>query len=295
MNDTPWWRRILEPVLSIGAYPGEPEIRRSGRRVFLIAFIIATLATIPQVFSDLEAGYTWVAIGGIVTTVITFVLLIPMWFWPHRLGGIVNAMFVVIFVSQLAETAMFGGLLESGLVVMFGVGLVLAAMLTISLRAAIGWLVAYTASVIYAVLIPNWVDPIYRLKSPTDDAAFNLIATGVLMMAVLAYFVRQRDRYQAALGRAAAQHPARRDRRPAEGLQRHDRRRRGRGLGPVRRRRRLHADVGRAVPGPARRAARRGLLVLRRVRRRARAREDQDGGRRVHGGRRGPPAPPGPR
>jgi guanylate cyclase len=196
MNDTPWWRRLLEPVLSIGAYPGEPEIRRSGRRVFLIAFIIATLATIPQVFSDLEAGYTWVAIGGIVTTVITFVLLIPMWFWPHRLGGIVNAMFVVIFVSQLAETAMFGGLLESGLVVMFGVGLVLAAMLTISLRAAIGWLVAYTASVIYAVLIPNWVDPIYRLKSPTDDAAFNLIATGVLMMAVLAYFVRQRDRYQ---------------------------------------------------------------------------------------------------
>jgi hypothetical protein len=24
------WRRILEPILSIGSYPGEPEIRRGG-------------------------------------------------------------------------------------------------------------------------------------------------------------------------------------------------------------------------------------------------------------------------
>ena len=52
------------------------------------------------------------------------------------------------------------------------------------------------ASVVYAVAIPDWVDPIYELSDPTADAAFNLVATGILTIAVLAYFVRQRDRFQ---------------------------------------------------------------------------------------------------
>ncbi|MGZ8624692.1 MAG: adenylate/guanylate cyclase domain-containing protein [Actinomycetota bacterium] len=197
MTDTAWWRRLLEPLLSIGEYPGEPETKRSGRRVFLVAFVIATVFTIPQVFSDLEDGYTWVAIGGAVTTAITIPLLVAANVWPRRFGGLINAMFVVIFASQLAETAMFGGLLPSGLVVMFGLSFVLAAMLAISLRAAIGWFVAYVLSIVYAVLVPNWIDPIYVPTNPTADAAFNLIGSGVLVLAVLGYFLRQRDRFQA--------------------------------------------------------------------------------------------------
>jgi adenylate cyclase len=59
------------------------------------------------------------------------------------------------------------------------------------------WFAAFAASVVYAVLIPGWVDPIYELSDPTADAAFNLIAIGILTVAVLAYFVRQRDRFQA--------------------------------------------------------------------------------------------------
>ena len=197
MIDTMRWRRFLEPLLSIGEYPGEPETKRSGRRVFLVALVIATVFSIPQVFSDLEDGYTWVAIDNVVTTVITIPLLVAINAWPRRFGGLINAMFVVIFASQLAETAMFGGLLESGLVVMFGMSFVLAAMLAISLRAAIGWFVAYVLSVIYAVMVPDWIDPIYVPSNPTADAAFNLIASGVLILAVLGYFLRQRDRFQA--------------------------------------------------------------------------------------------------
>ncbi|CAN5672033.1 hypothetical protein BH18ACT17_BH18ACT17_14650 [soil metagenome] len=58
MTAKAWGRRFLEPVLAIGEYPEEPETRRSGRRVFLVAFIIATLFTIPQSAMDLAAGYT---------------------------------------------------------------------------------------------------------------------------------------------------------------------------------------------------------------------------------------------
>jgi guanylate cyclase len=196
MADHSRWRRLLEPVLAIGEYAGEPETRRSGRRVFIVAFVIATVFTIPQSVMDLAAGYATVGVMNLVSVALTLPLLIAMKVWPHRFAALVNAMFVLIFVTQLAETAMFGGLFPSGLVVIFGLALGLAALIAIGLRAAIWWTVAFAASVVYAISVPDWVDPIYELSDPTADAAFNLVATAVLVLAVMAYFVRQRDLYQ---------------------------------------------------------------------------------------------------
>jgi guanylate cyclase len=196
MVDESRWRRLLEPLLSIGEYPGEPETRRSGRRVFVVAFVIATIFTIPSVVSDLEAGYTVVGVMNLVSVALTFPVLIAIKVWPLRFAVLANGMLVLIFVTQLIETAMFGGLLPSGLVVIFGLGLVLAALIAIGLRAAIWWTIAFAASVVYAVAIPEWVDPIYELADPALDAAFNLLTTAILVMAALAYFIRQRDKYQ---------------------------------------------------------------------------------------------------
>src|SRR5207249_8496237 len=107
MRFTARWRKFLEPVLSIGSYPEEPETRRSGRRVFIVAFIMATLFSIPSAFSDLDAGFTWVAAMDFFTTLVVGPLaLVAIWLRPRRFATLVNAMFVVIFVAQLAETAM---------------------------------------------------------------------------------------------------------------------------------------------------------------------------------------------
>ena len=105
------WRRFLEPVLRIGEYPGEPETRRSGRRVFLVAFVIATVFTVPQALMDLAAGYTAVSVMNIVSVSLTLPFLLAIRTWPRRFALFVNGMFVLIFVTQLVETAMFGGLL----------------------------------------------------------------------------------------------------------------------------------------------------------------------------------------
>ncbi len=120
MSDLSRWRRLLEPVLTIGEYPDEPETRRSGRRVFLIAFVIATAFTIPQSVMDLAAGYTAVAVMNLISVSLTLPFLVAMKVRPHRFAALVNAMFALIFVTQLAETAMFGGLFPSGLVTIFG-------------------------------------------------------------------------------------------------------------------------------------------------------------------------------
>ncbi len=196
MADLSRWRRLLEPVLTIGEYPDEPETRRSGRRVFLVATVIATVFAIPPTVMDIAAGYTVVGAMNLVSVVLTLPFLVAMKVWPHRFAALVNAMFVLIFVTQLGETAMFGGLFPSGLVVVFGLALGLAAMIAIGLRAAIWWTIAFAASVVYAVVISDFVDPIYELSDPAADAAFNLVATAILVLAVMAYFVRQRDLYQ---------------------------------------------------------------------------------------------------
>jgi guanylate cyclase len=49
---------------------------------------------------------------------------------------------------------------------------------------------------VYAVVIPNWIDPIYARTHQAALAAINLMEMGVVVLAVLSYFVRQRDRYQ---------------------------------------------------------------------------------------------------
>ena len=190
------WRRVLDGVLSIGSYPGEPETQAGGRRVLVAALVVGTLLNIPTVISDFSAGYTLVAAGNLVLVAVTPIFLEALRRRPHRLAWIINGIFVLVLAVQLLETTVYGGLLESGLVVVFGLAFTLGALVAISLKAAIWWFVVFAASVVYAVVIPSLVDPIYEVPDPTADAAFNLVATGVLVLAVLAYFAHQRDRFQ---------------------------------------------------------------------------------------------------
>jgi hypothetical protein len=53
-------------------------------------------------------------------------------------------------------------------------------LLAISLGAGLVWFGVLLMSVVYAVAIPRWVDPIYALDGATGNAAFNLIATGTV-------------------------------------------------------------------------------------------------------------------
>ncbi len=190
------WRRVLDGVFSIGSYPGEPETQAGGRRVLVAALVVATLLTVPTVISDFSAGYTLVAAQNLVLVAVMPVFLAVLRRRPHRLAWVVNGIFALVFAMQLVETAAFGGLLESGLVVLFGLCMVLGVLVAISLKAAVWWFVAFTASVGYAVVVPGVIDPIYQLSDPTADAAFNVVATGIVVLAALAYFAHERDRFQ---------------------------------------------------------------------------------------------------
>jgi adenylate cyclase len=196
MADRTGWRRALEPLLSIGERPDETETEWGGRRVLLVAVYIATVLSIPTGFADLDAGYTAVALATFVDTVLTVVLLAVAWRWPAGFPVMMQVLFAAVYASILLEVTAFGGLVPSGLSVIFGTALVLGAMVGFGYRAAAWWLGAFVVLVAYALVVPDLVDPIYTPSDPTGDIAFNLVTTGVLTFAVLTYFIRQRDRFQ---------------------------------------------------------------------------------------------------
>ena len=107
-------RRLLEGVLSIGQTPEESDSRRSGRKVFMLAFVIATLLGIPLVVARFAKGYTWVGVVDLVTLVISVVLLVVIAIRPTSYTGCLHAMFAASMAAPVLDTAMFGGLLPSG-------------------------------------------------------------------------------------------------------------------------------------------------------------------------------------
>jgi adenylate cyclase len=189
-------RRFLDFMLSFGAFPGESESQRSRRRIIVAAFWLATFLTIPTVFGYFASGFVWVGVANVIVIVVAPVLLLILDRVPHRFSAVVNAMFAVVYVLVLFETAMFGGLLESGLSAMFTVIMFVGALVALGTGAAVFWFGAFVVAVIYSVLVPNWIDAVYVNDNPAADVALNLVATGVVIFAVMVYFVRQRDRFQ---------------------------------------------------------------------------------------------------
>src|SRR6266550_2229399 len=113
-------KRFLEGILSIGASPSESESQRGGRRVFMLAFILATLLSIPAAIDRFDAGYTWVGVIDLITLAIPVLLLVVIATHPTSYVPTLHVMFLVILAGPVLDTAMFGGLLPSGLLVIFG-------------------------------------------------------------------------------------------------------------------------------------------------------------------------------
>lgn len=186
---------FVDALLSIGAYAEESDTQRARRRIMVATIWIASLLGALTILSEFASGLLWVALSDTGIIVVTAVMIMGLHLRPRRFALIINLLLGTVFVVQLINTTLFGGLLESGLVVIFNLAIVLAALVALGFRAASWWFAAFVASVVYAALIHNRIDPVYDPR-PTSLTAFNLIAFGVLTFVVTVYFVRQRDRFQ---------------------------------------------------------------------------------------------------
>ena len=188
-------RRLRERLLSVGAYPEEPSIQRGKRRI-VVGLVWATLPFLALTTVGFASeGKPWLAVlflFGTADAVATLLLLRlrPLWFkW------IVNAQFLLILVEPLVETVMRGGIQESGATIMFGLLAVLGSLIVFDSRAALWWFVGFIVTVVVAVTLAEAMDPLYEPVSSVETGG-NVLTIALLVFAVMAYFVRQRDRFQ---------------------------------------------------------------------------------------------------
>jgi guanylate cyclase len=197
MDLRPQLGRISDWLLHFGAYPEETLEQRAKRRLFLTVGWIATVLTIPTVFEAVGSGFGWVA-GINALVVVLFVLLLVALQWKPRLFPLwVQLMLAIILVVEsVVLAAVQGGLVASGVDAIFSVAIVVLILILFGTRTAAWWFVAFVASVVLTLLVPNWVDPLYVVETPEAEIAFNLVAFGLLMLLAMIYFVRERDRFQ---------------------------------------------------------------------------------------------------
>lgn len=189
-------QRWVDYFLSFGAFPGESVTQRGRRRIVVGYAWFGSAVTVGPIAQDFIGGMPWVAFLNSLIVVVAIPGLFIIRAKPHLFERITNVVLMIVFTIQLAVTAVLGGLWASGLVVLFGLIMVLAAAIALSPRATAWWFVAFTASIVYAALIPNWVDARYIIEDPRADAVVNIVVTATLTVAVVLYFVRQRDLFQ---------------------------------------------------------------------------------------------------
>ncbi len=131
------------------------------------------------------------------TAALTSVLLLGVLaLKPDRFLWIVDAALFLILVEVLAGTIILGGLVPSDLVILWGSLVVIGALIVLTTRAAFLWFLAYGVTLVLAVVLPERIEPLYVVEGSAAGIATTIVAVTVFVFASMAYFVRQRDRFQ---------------------------------------------------------------------------------------------------
>lgn len=110
--------------------------------------------------------------------------------------AIVSAILFVGLVEILAATVVSGGPVPSQMVILWGVVIVLGALIALSVRAAFLWFLGFGLTLVLAVVLPERIAPLEMEEGSPAGIAFNVMGVTSFVFAGMAYFVRQRDRFQ---------------------------------------------------------------------------------------------------
>jgi guanylate cyclase len=148
------------------------------------------------VVDSLESARPAVAMLELSSVAISLGALIALRLKPRWVKGIFGVVFFSFIAEVLVETIVLGGLVTSSATILFGLLAVLGALIAFSVRAAFWWMIAYLVTIVLALIVPNWIEPVYVVEVSASEVASVLIGATVIVFATMAYFVRQRDRFQ---------------------------------------------------------------------------------------------------
>ena len=189
-------KRLCDRLLANGAYKGESDRHRAARRIVLGVWWFAAIAIATNATVEAFEGLTWLAVTGYAQAAAPALALAAIRRSPHRFELMVHAVQAVFVATNVVEATLKGGLVESGLVPLWGILGVLTALIALSVRAAFFWFTVALLSVGLSLATPEIFDPLYPVADPLGDVVFTIVAVTGVSFAAMAYFVKQRDRYQ---------------------------------------------------------------------------------------------------
>ncbi len=196
MATFPRVRRRWESVLSSGAYPGETDVQRGRRRIVVGYLFFGALVRLTFAALNFDGGESQIGVMLLSFALVSVIALVALRLEPGWFVGIVYVLLVFQVVEPLVETVAQGGLAPSGMVILYGILAVLGALIVLSVRQAFWSFLAFVFTVVLAVVLPNWIEPLTVNDAGDVGIAINTIVATSFVFAGMAYFVRQRDRFQ---------------------------------------------------------------------------------------------------
>lgn len=149
-----------------------------------------------SVAGPVREGQIWVGLVLWSIGVVSLAVLMALKRFPRNYETIIQVVFVANVAGSSIIAIIQGGLVPSGVNNAWGLISVLGAIVALGIRAAVFWFGAWLVALMATAVIPTWIEPVYDQPVSTQGVVFSFVGLTVLIVAVLIYFVRQRDRYQ---------------------------------------------------------------------------------------------------
>ena len=183
--------------MSLGSYPGESDVQRGRRRIVVGYIIIGFFPRMVPWSESLAAGAD-VASRSVTSWPVCFpvVALAVLARWPHTYVAVVNFLLALILVENIIPTVLYGGLLEAGLYLSWGLLAIVGALIALGRRAAYAWFAVYFVALFGTVALTEGIEPVYENDLTATDMALDMIGLTIFVLLAMSYFVGQRDRFQ---------------------------------------------------------------------------------------------------
>jgi class 3 adenylate cyclase len=181
--------------MSVGAYPGEPDAH-AGKRRIIIGYMFFGQTRWLFAVDSFSVGWPVVGLADVVAASISLASLALLRVRPRWFTGIVNALLLTQLAEVLVQTVALGGIVTSDVVMLFGLLTVIGALIVFDARVAFFWFLGYLASLVLAVVLPEVIDPLYESEPSAGGIAGIAASVAAFLFFGMAYFVRQRDRFQ---------------------------------------------------------------------------------------------------
>lgn len=184
---------MREWALSVGAHDDETVGQRARRRI-TVAILWVSVPGLAGAFVGTPGP--WAAALDSLKLLAHAGGLVVLSLAPRRLAAVLHTVFALDLIADVGISILLGGLFPSGLQIMWSLIAVLTTLVALSVRAATVWFGLFLGGVLVVTVAAGQIDPLYALASPEADAAVAVIGMTAFTFAELAYFVRQRDRFQ---------------------------------------------------------------------------------------------------